>query len=522
MTDEQAGLEDEQTAVDDADQASEEPDEAAKLKEAIEVSTEDVGTLRKKLTITIPRDAIDERLDEQYSELKRDSIVPGFRKGHAPLKLIQKRFGHDVGDQLISKLVSAGYLAAIEKAELKPIGDPLIWARGKDQDEGEKLVSIEKALEVMELPDEESLTFACEIELRPEFEFPELEGIKVDKPKVEITDEDVDAEIKRYQSMRGQYVPLTGGTIEEDDLIIADMTMRVDGKVVKEEKNASFAARGQVIEGVVIENLGDALIGTSSGDTVTAEADVGDDHENLDYRGKKAAFEIAIKDVKRLEVPALDQQFIEVLGFDSKEELRSHLRYTLESYLSTVVQRGMRGQIGKYLLENCEMELPTGLSQRQTERVVARRKVELWQRGVPDQEVEKHMDELRSKAGEDTVKELKLFFIMEKVAEQMEIEVLDEELNGAIAGIAARQGKRFDRVRDELSKGEGLMALYLQLRDDKILDALLQKAVITEIEGPKKKTAKKAKKTEKTTKSTVKKSTGTKKAGRATEKKAQG
>ena len=150
------------------------------------------------------------------------------------------------------------------------------------------------------------------------------------------------------------------------------------------------------------------------------------------------------------------------------------------------------------------MELPAGLSQRQTERAVARRRVELSRKGVSDQEVEKHLDELWTRADEDSVKELKLFFIMEKIADEMEVEIPDEQLNGAIAAIAAQQGKRFDRVRDELSKGEGLMALYLRLRDDKILDQLLQDAVVTEVEGPKKKTAKKTKK-----KASAKKKTAT-------------
>ena len=502
MTEEQTGLEEEQTAV---DEASEELDETAKLKEAIEVDAEDVGTLRKKLTITVPRDAIDERLDEQYSEIKRDSVVPGFRKGRAPLKLIQKRFGHDVGDQLVSKLVSAGYLAAIEKAELKPVGDPLIWTSGKKPEDGKKLLSVEKALEVIELPDEGPLTFTCEVELRPEFELPDLKSIKVEKPKVEIDDEQVEAEVMRYRSLRGTYVPVEGGKIEEDDLVVADLTMKVAGEVVKEEKNVSFAARGQVVEGVVLEKMGEALVGKSGGETVTVEADIDDDHENLDYRGKKASFEFTVHDVKRMEVPELDKEFIEVLGFDTEEELRSHLRTSLESQLNDIIQRGMRGQIGKYLLDKCEMELPAGLSQRQTERMVSRRRVELSRQGASDQEVEKHLDELWTRADEDSVKELKLFFIMEKIADQMEVEIPDEQLNGAIASIAAQQGKRFDRVRDELSKGEGLMALYIRLRDDKILDLLLQDAVIEEVEGPKKKTAKKAAK--KPAKTTAKKKT---------------
>ena len=161
----------------------------------------------------------------------------------------------------------------------------------------------------------------------------------------------------------------------------------------------------------------------------------------------------------------------------------------------------MRGQIGKYLLENTDVEVPPGLTQRQTDRLVMRRMVDMYQQGLPEQAVQKNLDELRARAGEDAVSELKLFFIMEKIAEQMEIDVGDDELNGEIARIARQQGKRFDRVRDELAKGDGLRALYLQLRDDKILDELLLKAVVTEVERPKKEARKTSTKKKATKKS---------------------
>ncbi len=515
MTDEPTGLEEEPTSVDDVEEASEdeEKSETAKLKEVIDVQVEDVGTLRKKLTITVPRDAIDERLGDQFSELKRDSTVPGFRKGHAPLSLVEKRYGTEVGDQLISQLVSASYLAAVEKLDIKPLGDPLIWAKGTDG--GEKLLPIDKAILEMELPSDGVLQYAAEVELRPQFELPELDGIPVDKPNVAISDEDVEGELERVRAQRGQYVPVNDGAIELDDLIIADVTMNIDGNEVANDKNVAMAARGQVIQGVVVEKLGESVQGKCAGDTVTFDATVGDDHDNLDYRGKTAAFELLIQDVKRMDVPPLDQEFVEAMGFDSVDEMRTQARTALESRLDSVIQQGLRGQIGKYLLEKCEMELPSGVSQRQTDRLVTRRKVALYQQGMAEQDIEKQMDDVRARASEESTTELKLYFIMDRVADEMEIDVHDDELNGAIASIAAYHNKRFDRVRDELSKSDGLTSLYLQLRDDKILDALLKKAVLTEVEGPKKKAAKKpAKKSaKKTAGKSAKKTSETKEKG---------
>lgn len=498
MTEENPAVDEETTAVADENGAEEELDDDAKLKEAIQVETEEVGTLRTKLTITIPRETIDERLSDQFSELKRDAMVPGFRKGRAPLKLIEKRFGDDVGDEMVSKLVGSSYLAAVDKAELKTLGDPLIWARVPDEGEDgkrrgeptEKLVSIDKALSVMELPGEGPMTFSCEVELRPEFELPTIEKIPVEKPKIEITDEDVSTEIDRLRGMRGHYAPVEDA-VQEDDLVIADMTMSVDAEVIKEEKNVAVAARVQRVDNVTLD-LGKALTGKKTADTVIVEGTFDDDHDDLEQRGKPVTFTFVIQDIKRIELPPLDGDFLEALGFESEKELTEHTRADLEARLSSVIQRGMRGQIAKYLLENTKLEVPSGLSHRQTDRLVARRMVDMYRRGIPEQTVEKQADELRARAGEETVNELKLFFVMEKIAEKMEIDVADDELNGAIAMIAQHQNKRFDRVRDELAKSQRITALYLQLRDDKILDALLAGAAVAEITQPKAKSGKKA------------------------------
>ena len=186
----------------------------AKLKEAVDVQREEIGPLRQKLTITVPRDLMDEKLGEQFLELKREAAIPGFRKGRAPLRLVEKRFGHEVGDELAGQLVTSSYLAATEKEDLKPLGDPLIWVtapeKRADEKGGERTVEVEKllpldeALEFIELPKEGSLTYSCELDLKPEFELPELEKIPLTRPNIKIEDEDVDRELDRDAADAGQ------------------------------------------------------------------------------------------------------------------------------------------------------------------------------------------------------------------------------------------------------------------------------------------------------------------------------
>ena len=282
-------------------------------------------------------------------------------------------------------------------------------------------------------------------------------------------------------------MPVEDGEIELDDMLYADLKMSVEGEVIATEENFDLAARDIRVKGVPLIGFGDEVVGKRTGEQVTFKAAVPDDHENIDIRGKEATFAFTIHEIKRLELPALDTEFLSNIGFDNEKELRATLRSGLESQLDATIKRAMREQIGEYLIDNTKLEIPEGLSQRQTDRSIARRMIEMLQAGVPESEVEKNMDELRARAHDQVVRDLKLFFVLEKVAEEREVEISDEQLNGAIAEIARQTNKRFDRVRDELSKNDGLATLYLQLRDRQVLDSLLEDAEITETEGPKKK-----------------------------------
>jgi trigger factor len=479
----------------------------AKLKESITVEKEEIGSLRSKLTITVPRETLDERLGKEFGDLKRDAIVPGFRKGRAPMVLVQKRFGTEVGDQLVAQMVGRGYEAAIEKEDLKVIGEPLIWCKLKEEREqqggGSRTVEVDKllpfgeAIDHIKLPKEGALTFTTEVDIKPEFELPEVTKIPVKRPAQKITAKDVDRELKTMRSFHGTFQPVEKGGVKADDLMYADMKMTVDGEVIAREENFDIPARDTWVKGVTLKGFADASVGKKVGDTITFEATVPEEQENIDIRGKTAVFTFNILEIKRLEVPPVDEEFLSRLGFDSEKELREALKSDMEARLEQEISANMRDQIAQHLLDDTEMELPEAVSQRSTERALARRMIEMYRRNVPPSEVEKSLDKMRAEAREGVNRQLKLLFILDKVADERDIAVSEEELNGAIAAIAQRQGRRFDRVRDELSKGEGMMNLYLQIRDEKVLSALLEDAEISEAKTPKKTAKKSTKKTSK-------------------------
>ncbi|MCB9849452.1 MAG: trigger factor [Phycisphaerales bacterium] len=500
MPDENPTVSDEQqpagTAVADAavdEDLNEEESLQKKLKEVMTVDIQDIGPLRKQVTITVPRDAIDERLNEQFDELRQDAQVPGFRKGRAPMKLIQKRFGSEVGDQVGTSLIGNSYMAAIDKESLDVIGDPLVRIKvtekrsdgdTKKDVEVEKLVTVDEALKHLELPEDGDLIYTCEVEVKPVFELPELEKIPVDKYKLKIEDSDVDAEIKRRLALRGSFQTVEDGKVEADDIVAGPSRVIVGGDTIRSEENAELAARDQNYDGLPLAGFGKAATGKKIGDVVSVEVTVPDDYTDVAARGQKATFELTINQVRRLEVPKLDKDFLASLGFDSEDEFKDLIRDQMEQMLEVEVKRSMFGQIEQYLLDSTDIEVPEGISQRHTERIVARQMMDLYSRGVAEAEISKHVDELRTSAKEQAVTEIRRVFIMEKIAEAEEVNVTEEEINAAIAEIAHRRNLRFDRVRDEIVGTNHLMTLYARIRDEKVLAKLLAGAEVTEKDPP--------------------------------------
>jgi trigger factor len=443
------------------------------LKKEVKADIKEIGTLRKELHITVPAKIIADHLDHNYDELRHDAIVPGFRKGHAPRRLIEKRFGSEVRESLTTSIVGQSYFAVTDKHELDVLGEPLFRI---DVDEGGvKLMEFDEALQHMKLPAEGDFDYVCEIEVKPTFELPELKGIEVKAPEIEITDQMVTDELLRLRKLRGRFEPQPEGTAEPGDLVIADVVLTVDGKEIKTEENVQLGVRPAALDGIQVPDLDKALEGAKPGDTREAECTIPDDYERADVRGQKGKFSFRIHELKRL-VPVELDEFLQRSGFENENEARDFIQMTMERERDEMISRAKRAQVEEFLLEKTTLDLPEKLSGRQIDRAVTRRMIELRQRGVPEDEVLARADELRSSAKEEVTHELKLGFILGKAAEKLEIEVTDEEVNTAIAGMARRYNRRFDRVRDELQQ-EGLLSqLAERIRQDKTVNRLLEEA----------------------------------------------
>jgi trigger factor len=460
-------------------------EESPELKDIVTI--EEAGPCKKKITIEIVQEKIKKATDKQYGQLSKEALVPGFRKGRAPRRLLEKRFGKETTEQIKLTLLADASKSAIEDNKLQTIGEPDI------------------DFENIQLPAEGSLTFDFEIEVRPEFDLPQLEGIPVTRTKLDVTDEQIDREIEQIQRWSGVWTPRDEGSVELDDQIIADAILKTEG-IEEEQKldNVEIYVRQNGFVGEIpVEKLDELLVGAKTGETKNTSIEVPKTFFREEYRGKKVDIQISIKDIKWLKPAELDENFLKRYGVEDEDELREKIHDTLHSRLETQGRTEMTEQIYEYLLDKTDLELPVNIVAEQANSVLQRQYTNLLMRGLSREQISEQMEQLQAGSEQQAEQQLKTFFIMDKIADKLEIEVSEEEINGHVAQLAMQRGQRPEKMREDMERNGSLAQLTLEVRQDKCIAKLLETAVITEKKPEKK--AKKTKQAKKPTKKTSKK-----------------
>jgi len=455
----------EETPAEQLEQATEPAEETAEAAEdklpKNQVTVEDAGTLRKKITVEVPRERIEAKFDEMFGELNRTAHVPGFRIGRAPRRLIEKRFGKEVAEDVRNAMVGEAVGAALEEAQFKAIGEPEI------------------KLDEIKLPDEGPLTFSLEVEVAPEFELPEYKGVEIKRPVVRVTDEHVETALGDFRRRYGKLRPVDGPAAE-GDTVVADVSIRGDGVESKAVNQELRVAPGS-LTGIPLEDLGRTLAGKKAGARCRLKTKVPAGHPTENWRDKEVTISFKIQEVKRLELPVLDEAFAAQAGFASVQAMRDSVRAGLQHRMSLEQSRLMREQVRRFLLESTPLEVPENLAQRHTVRLLQRRAVELMLRGVPRDDIERNLEQLEKQASELAARQLKLAFIMGKLAETEGIEVDDAEVNARIAQLARQYNRRPERVRQEMRNEGTFDELIVAMREEKAVDKVLESARITDV-----------------------------------------
>ena len=426
------------------------------------VSVDDCGPWKKKISIDIDRAQVDKELDKQYGELRYTAQIPGFRKGRAPRRLIEKRYGEDISDQAKLRLLAQTFEQIDKKQDFEVLGEP-------DFDP-----------EKIELPKEGDFHFDYEVEVKPQFELPPLEGIRIEKPLFEVTDERVDEALEQLLKRQGRIADITDAPTEEKDVITADVTMRAQGVEEPIQEETRLFVQTEKLLQVPIEVEENWLVGVKIDDTKTCSATVPDDYEKEAYRGKQAEFEVKVKGIRRLIPAEMNEEFFQRLGVSDEQELKKHIEDDLEQQSDREIRNQMSQQVYRFLDEAIGFELPVGVATRHADRALQQQYFRLLQQGVPQEQITQNLEQLRASSTTESQRQLKMSFILEKVSEKLGVEVSDGEVNAVVAQVAARYGRRPERMREEMQREGRLEQIKDQLRDEKAVDKILEMAEVVD------------------------------------------
>lgn len=316
----------------------------------MEVQVEQIDQLKRKMTVTVPVDEVNEEFEERFKELSKEVRVSGFRPGKVPLNLIKKQFGDTVKNEVTSELIRSTYPQALYEENLSPI------------DAGQ--------INVIQQPSEkQSLQYEVQFEISPDIQLPDVSQFTFERYVPRVSDADVDEsleEIRQQQAERHE----VERPAQENDFVTLDYEGTIGGEVIEDGKAENVTI--QLGEHQLLPELEQALVGLKAGDHTTTEVQFPNDYDVTSLAGKKAQFSMQVHKVEAATLPELNDEFAQNLeggNFEDLEELRSNIRQAIEQHLQQSAQQMMERQIIEKLESSIDFPLPETLVNKEIERL---------------------------------------------------------------------------------------------------------------------------------------------------------
>ncbi|MEY4180512.1 MAG: hypothetical protein RLY70_4086 [Planctomycetota bacterium] len=417
----------------------------------------------RHVTVVVPREDIDRYMKAAFDELRGKAEIPGFRPGRAPRKLVESRFKERVSDQVKGELLMDCMGQLSEDQVFTAIGEPDFDAS------------------TLTLPEIGPFTFEFDIEVRPEFDLPKWQGLKLEKLSANFTEDDVTSHLNRLLSRFGTLETSTEPA-SMDDTLDVDLVVKADGQVVAYLPNLEVGVRKRLtFEDAIVEDFDNIAVGVIAGSLLNAKTTISTQADNEALRGKEVELSFTVHEVKRTAVPELNLAFLQAIGgFKSIEELRLAVRAEMERQFRFHQQRSLRKQVTALLTANANWALPPTLLRRQARREFERLRMELQASGFSADDIAAHMNQLTHNSLGNTESALKEHFILERIAEENKIEAEPKDYEREIELIADQGNESPRRVRARYEK-RGLMdTLRNQIIERKAIDLITESAELTE------------------------------------------
>lgn len=434
-----------------------------KYKLSLKVDIQNVGPCRKHVRVTVPRNDIEHFSQEILKEIVDTAAVPGFRKGRVPAGLALKRFKTDISNSVRQRVLMQSLEQLADENTLDPINEP-------DFD-----------FESLVIPDQGDFEYEFDVEVRPSFDMPKYDGLKIERPIREVTDKDVDSYLNRFLAQYGTNESYDGPA-ESNDFVVASVEFTRDSAPFRKISSIELQLKPIIrFRDAEIQGFDQLMSGAVSGTTKSVEVTISQEAEQVEMRGEKLNATIVVGEVRRLKMPEINAALFERIGYTDLDSVRREVRDMLERQVVYDQRQAVRKQVIDKITESATWDLPEQLVRKQTENALRREILEMEQAGFTTQQIMAHENQLRQNAITSTRQALKEHFVLDKIAEDAKVEVTPSDIETEIRMMAIQRGENPRRVRARLVKSGVIENLEAQIRERKAVDVILKSAVFEDV-----------------------------------------
>ena len=427
----------------------------------MDVKIEELGPCKKKLTVEVPAERVTEEFEKSYRTLSTSIDIPGFRRAHAPRWLLEKRFGETLKSDVREALLTTTLEEALKEHSISALGEP------KYDD--------------VEFEAGSPLKYDVTLEVKPTFDIPDYKEIEVTRPSTEVTDQEVDEAIESFRKSHGKLVPDDSPVTKEGHYVLANVKLSVEGAQDVQRDGMSIMLSQEAVLGIPVKHLSRKLEGAHVGDTRTFDVEIPADYPVEAMPSKSGSLHVEVKEIQRMDVPELDEKFLESAGFESCESLRERMQQVLRERRTADADTALQAQLTDALLEKLQFDLPQGILKSQADSLLRRRKVEIARRGMPQEEIDKQAKELEEASAEDAERQTRLVFIMDAIASKEGIETEDSDVDARVAAMAARSGVRPQQTHVWLERENLMDDLRNDIRTEKTRRFLRENVTVRQV-----------------------------------------
>lgn len=432
----------------------------------MKVTMERIDNHKAVLEIEVPQADVEKAVAKAYHKLASEVKVPGFRKGKVPRKVLESRIGKEaILNEAFDFIAPKAYAEALAEQDIEPVSRP--------------------AIEVVTLNESDPLVFKATVVAKPEVTLGEYKNLEVAEVEAVVAEDDIEKRLNEMQTRQAKMVVVEDGALEKGDFAIIDFKGFVDGEAFEGGEGKGYPL--EIGSGSFIPGFEDQLIGKKAGEEVTVEVTFPEEYFSKELAGKAAEFKVKVNDVKRKELPALDDEFAkDVSEFETLEELKADIKNKLEETAQEKAIREFKNNVMKLAVDNASMDIPDVMVEDRINLMIQDLAVNLENRGMKLAQymefMKLDMNGLRENYREMALTNIKVDLLLEAVAKAESFVAEAEDVDAEIEAMAATYGAKPEEIRKIIHEQDNMDALEKTVLRKKAMDVIFNTAVKTAAE----------------------------------------